>query len=317
MSSFPKIISSIFLLVLIFSLDTAESREVEELKICEMGIRQCKMLVKNVKKYRVCMRKNCESFYFDRSKKKSFEYTEEEDDFLRRVAIYSERQGQELEKVEMCDFGRKKCNKLNMLSPDFYWECIIDSCGSSKRLNYDENCNEGKKQCQSKLDAYNICMSYNCPKDRRTGKRLCAFPEKICESEINQFWSCMYGQCLGPIGKYVNPYINRKYVIIVENGEEKIIKTDINKKSYSPGAQGPGLRTPPRKGIKMEEWGMDTPSRFMLIGNPSDRMRCRNSADRLRCVTRDIRSCICSDGSTPIYRDGKIPKPLPLDVDDI
>src|SRR5690606_4477836 len=96
--------------------------------------------------------------------------------------------------------------------------------------------------------------------------------------------------------------VYRKYIRIRDaNGQ--IRKIRIDKEPPTLAGVPETMREPP-KGISNEEWARDTPSRYLLFGNPKTSLICYRPEKQIRCQTNDMRSCICSDGSIPIFKNG-------------
>lgn len=281
------LIITFFLFIMLFWVQEVVA---QNLRICEEGIKVCEQYISDKSTYKECLQRECNQ---KRTEPRSyFEITD---------------QYESIELIETCDYGLRKCEAL---SEDrmVFWECVRDSCENPPE-HYSPRCDEGEKSCVKKLKVFNDCLTFNCP---NPGSKVeyCPRGKRNCESALREYWQCVYGVCLGDVSKYRENRVYRKY-IRVKDSKGNINKIRIDK--IPPTLAGvPEIFKDPPGGINREEWVRDIPSRYLITGNPSKSLVCYRPYETIKCYSNDIRSCICSDGSIPIFRKGP-PQPITME----
>ncbi len=271
----------------------------DELKICQEGIDKCTPLQNDDEKYSKCMRLMCYDYYSDAAKKNNNDAAYK----FHFVGLQENKTKKKPnEMVKTCEYGLRKCDALSN-TPLYYWECMADSCNHPSDARPD--CPLGQNTCIDRQKIYNDCMRLQCG-DPAATPRSCPEGAMACGEDLRAYWHCVYGVCLGPVDSYKHPPTSNKFMVVVDN---KGVKRRVQVNKLEPVATGAPLWlavAPP--GVDGNEWVRETPQKFMLIGNPAQYMQCPIPTAILDCRLNDIRSCRCSDGSTPIMLNGA-PKP--------
>ncbi len=278
-------ITSIFLYLMLFGVQDSIA---QNLRICEIGLKNCERFISNKDKYKQCLIEECNQ---QKTEPRSyFEVTEEFDN---------------IEYIESCDYGLRRCDPYKD-NKQIFWECVRDSCENAPE-KYDPTCYEGRNQCIPNLKTYSNCLQFNCPRDESGKVQECMRGAKNCSQARDTYWHCVYGVCLGDVGIYALNRVKRKY-IRVKDSEGNIIKLRIDRNPSRASGVPEGLKDAPQ-GVNREEYIRNIPSRYLLTGNPSSKLVCFRPYVHIKCFSQDIRSCSCMDGSVPIFRNGA-PKPI-------
>jgi hypothetical protein len=278
----------------------------QELKICEEGLAKCQPLIKEVTKYKTCMRVLCSEFYnqqeFERIKieeelKKAKQKKPEE--------VKKDEDTRPLEEVTTCDYGLRKCDSLSS-NKEYYWECVNQECKNADN-KADASCEEGHFLCEYEKASYQKCLSDYCPliSGMVDKAKECEAGKEPCTYYFKKYWQCVYAICLGPVDNYKKPSKTQKYVMVKDKSGKKqmvIINSNTPEKTVIDKKVDDFFLS---KGIDPRELRNSIPQKFRLIGNPADYLYCL-SGGMLRCKTNDMRSCQCSDGSSPVNTDGTI-----------
>jgi hypothetical protein len=316
MTKFFKIYLALFTLTTIFSLEV-ESYAKEEMKICKQGLRKCQYLINNRSMYRQCMIEQCSSYYKDRTNRDIFEKRQMTPVGERSTRERKRRSGgfsrltsnaEQLEKIKICEFGSRKCDVLRKTNQAFYWKCMKSECENPQNQSFppNPNCEEGRndKICRELSGDYRSCVYYVCGKNDNGEWEFCDKGKEMCTPALEEYWHCVYQQCLGSVDAYYDIPIEPNKRVMVEDmqGNTSVIRYD----KFTPSLSGvaPQFRTPPKRGINPDEWSRGIPSQYILFNNPAKNLKCAMPNKKLICDTVDVRSCYCSDGSMPIYLKG-------------
>jgi|GEM_PF-3056308 len=277
----------------LFMLGLAENVVASSLKICELGLEECESFISEKEKYKNCLNRKC-----SQQKQESTPY------------FTQERQRQEnIELIKICDYGARKCESLSE-DPQAFWECMKDSC-NNQPMEYNPTCQRGRNDCNKKLEPYNKCLVTICGLNNSGEAIQCGKGQKVCERTLRTYWQCVYGQCLGRPDRYSANFTKRKYIMVEDlNGDRKIIKVG-DRPAKLAGVPSLFSKTP--DGVNAEEWVRETLPEYLITGSPSNKLICIRKNRPIKCFTNDLRSCICSDGSIPIFKAGA---PIPIEPEE-
>lgn len=279
------LLTTIFLFVMTFHVQEVVA---QNLRICESGLQACEKHILDKSLYKECIKQEC-----NQKNTKPRNYFDLTDEF------------ESIELIETCDYGLRRCESLSGDKLAF-WECVRQSCENQPE-SYDATCKKGQKQCTRPLRIYNNCVAFSCPRGEDGKIQQCPKGKRDCEGALRKYWQCVYGRCLGDVGIYRLNKVYRKY-IRVKDSAGNIVKIRIDKEPPTLAGVPKNFINPP-EGVNREEWVRDIPSRYLLVGNPVKSLTCFRPSQRIKCYTRDMRSCICSDGSIPVFKNGP-PKPI-------
>ena len=286
-----------FLILMCFS--TSNASFAADLKICNEGIKKCEPLISDISEYKSCMRVACKSYYDEQEFRRL-----EIEDSLRKKKQEELKKNQDtrpLEEVVTCDYGLRKCDSLSN-NKEHYFECVTQSCKNPVK-NPDPNCLEGRFLCKSEQDLHQECLGFHCPKVRGKKTKACEAGKVACKIPYKRLWQCIYAICLGPVDNFRNPSPTQKYMMVKDKKTGKKKKVIINNKTKaSELIKSPLDRYFLDQGFDPREMKSITPQKFRIYGNPSASLYC--SSGLLRCKTEDVRSCICTNGTMPIFLNG-------------
>lgn len=285
-----------FFLFTVFSFCFLASRSSisADLKICNEGIEKCQSFIQDASEYKACMRVACKDYYDEQEFKKIQLRDKIKKDYQKELEKLKDKRP--LEQVKSCDYGLRKCDALSY-NKEYYFECINTSC-----KNEDEtakpNCKTGLLLCESEKAKYQECLGYFCPKNSKS--KECKRGKKACKLQYKSFWRCVYAICLGPVEHFKKPAKTRKFMMVDDKKTGKKRRVIIGKKTKTSSlVKSPLDRNFIEQGIDPREAKSITPQKFRIYGNPSDSLYC--SSGVLRCESQDVRSCICTNGTMPIY----------------
>ncbi len=269
----------------------------QELKICTKGIERCKPLKNYPDKFNRCMRIIC---FQDEKPVNQPKKNEDE------TKNFNQNKNKSAKKiVKICENGKKRCDILSE-EPEFFWQCLDETCRNPELKIANASCVEGHLACKPELDEYQSCVKLNCGEAKE-----CEKSKRFCNDGLRRYWRCVHKICIGPAEHFrKRKPMPDKEIIIQDEKTGKAKKIKVKKRQPILSGAAVGKLSPP-KGISPEEWIRDIPSEFIITGNPSKYMKCLNPEAVIECRTRDIRSCGCSDGKAVVIING-IPKPYKL-----
>ncbi len=293
---------AIFILLTCFFANTPSSFARQ---ICSQGVERCQSLKRIPTRYEKCTISVCASVVEDTTTTTPSKANDEAvyenqnintENLHTKNAELDEEEKQKTE-VEACPIGQSRCNSLRD-EPVFYWRCMKATCENATG-DEDMSCEAGHKTCKFLLDGYWLCMSITCGTDI-TDFETCERGENQCSPDLNKYWNCVSRECLGSVEEFRNP--DESY------DDDSPFKDNIAQTPAAAKRRGSAFavhgvrekfRFPP-KGVDPRKWIRRGAPERILNGSPTRLLQCKDYTKSVACLdSRDIGTCVCSDGSRP------------------
>ena len=302
MKRFYKLFSVI---ILSFSFLLSGNAGAQVFKVCNEGVKRCEPLLSDAEKYKECMQLVCYDYYFRDTRGKRKIFVESDSQSQKLITYVNVEEKPEL--IVACEYGRRKCSKFKDLEIT-YWLCVDNECKNEPAF-YEPNCVRGQKLCSPELKSFNRCSRLNCFGLEDKEFADCQRSKRFCGPALSEYWSCVYKYCLGDVDKYyaIRTPEKKRLRLDFGSGKRKVIEA----RKAKAAVFGSSFYSVPDN-INPDAWIRETAPEFMVRGNPANTMECPIPGAMLNCETSNLLSCYCSDGTMPIFKDGK-PRPPKFD----